>query len=128
MVKARVASKDFLSKLAKLSNGGHEHRMGAVLEQHGLQAKIQTSLVDIGLNLLILFYEYRIFSQPCPMPTRSTKCFFTGTIGMSSGGFGNDTAYSDLVIPYIMITMTIWSFVFQCSYIAMKVPGQRRRA
>lgn len=49
-MKASVASKGFLSKLAKLSDSGHEHRMGAVLEQHGLQAKITTSLVEIGLK------------------------------------------------------------------------------
>ena len=46
---SRVESQEFLKSLARLSETGHEHRMGALLEKHGLQAEMTTTWVDIGL-------------------------------------------------------------------------------
>ena len=46
---SEIQSMEFLTSVARLSETGHEHRLPAVLEQHGLQAEIQTSFVNIGL-------------------------------------------------------------------------------
>ena len=46
---SEIQSMDFLTSVARLSETGHEHRLPAILEQHGLQADIKTSFVDIGL-------------------------------------------------------------------------------
>ena len=44
-----IQSSEFLNSLGRLSETGHEHRLGTILEKHGLQASIETSYVNVGL-------------------------------------------------------------------------------
>ena len=47
---ATVASSNFLSDLARLHRTGHEHRLGEIFEKNGLQPKISTTWVNIGMK------------------------------------------------------------------------------
>ena len=44
-----LESSNFLDKLARLHETGHEHRVPALLEQFGLQARVPVTWVDVGL-------------------------------------------------------------------------------
>ena len=47
---AQISSSDFISKAARLADTGHSNRLPTLLEQHGLQARVKTSYVEINLK------------------------------------------------------------------------------
>ena len=75
---ATVASSRFLASAARLSETGHSNRIPDLFEQYGLQAKIETTNLDIGLKRLHPVLRVQDLLQTLSVANKLDKIFLQG--------------------------------------------------